>query len=250
MSVLSFDTRLLSGLPHVAGISDLEIRATASGTFLYSVSELDSGLGVYRLDGPTPILIDSLAYSPGSGTLGAAGLLPGSISGRDFLLPAGRFDDRAVIHETSTSGQFLTSVAAPSSGSSEADWAESATAVFGGDTFVFAHRRGHTGVEAFRLNSDLSMTQMGGAQPPALSGMAEVSALVTLQRDETAFLIAASALDSSLGVFALGSEGSLTEVHRMEPGAGLPINTPINAEVTSIGDNDYLFMGSFGTSSL
>ena len=250
MSVFSFDARLLSGLPHVVGISDLDVRVTASGTFLYTASEFDGGLGAYQLGGPTPILIDSMAWGAGTGTLGAADLLLGSAFGRDFLLAAGRFDDRAVVHETSASGLFVSSVAAPSSSGSEADWAKSAVATFGGDTFVFAHRRGQPGLEIFRLNSDLSMTHQNSSLPPSLAAMQENSALATLQRGETTLLIVASALDSSVGVYSVGAGGGLAERFSMSPGADLPVNSPVVAETVTIAGTDYLVLGSHGTSSI
>ena len=208
------------------GVAAVTTAVVGGVTFLFAAGFDDDGMSAFTVgaDGS----LTSVGNVPDDATLeldGVFSLTTAAIGATTFLFTAGADDDGISVFSIGANGSLtnVDNVTDADAIDLELDGARSvSTAVIGGTTFLFAAGFDDDGVSVFSVGADGSLTNVENATDAAdpaleLDGAFSVTTAVV---GGTTFLFAAGAVDNGVSVFAVGADGSLTNVDNV-------INDPV-----------------------
>jgi serralysin len=240
-----------SSVPHLSGITDLEIYDTGNGQVLYSASFADGGMNAFALsEGQDAVYFDQIGYGPNRGTLGLSDIDILNVAGQPILLPSGRYDDRTAIHRLGNDGAFESVRTLGASPEFIGGFSDAATLQIDGKTFMVAAQQGEAGFRSFRIRDDLSIEVKAKFDDDATSFTGDITALATAQVAGRSFFFAASALDAGVTSYWMGKWGNIKQRDSFGPSDGPGISAPSALETTVVDGVIYLLLGAAGTSSI
>ncbi len=221
-------------------------------TYLYVAGEDDSGISGFSVgsDGHLtngPNVADDLTLE----LAGASALATTVVDGTAFLVAAGRNDAGLSVFSIGSGGALTNTDNVDQLENSAyelTDMVSIATATIGNSTYVFTGAgTGGNGVSVFSLDAAGQLTNVANVDDSENPNyqLATVRAVTTAVVDGTTYLFAAGAADGGVSVFAVGSDGSLTNVENITDGAGLNLQGASGLSTTVIAGETYLFVTAF-----
>ncbi|MTH58723.1 calcium-binding protein [Paracoccus litorisediminis] len=237
----------------VTNISDLQIGQTATGTYLFSATQLGAGLASFRLtaaDEPMRIMATQ-AYPPSAGYLDApeVALLPWGNGLAVFGTAVGAaWTDGFVL----ASGGLLNGPVSPSGSALPTTVTHLGAFEIGGSTLLYTTRNGSTLLETWRIGADGSVSSISRAQlpvGPAVQGV-EISDVEIATLGDRTFILTTSALGNYVAAQLVNADGSLGQIQYVSVALGYGINGPAEIETVRVAGITYLLVGSTQSSSL
>ncbi len=243
------------------------VSATFGGrTFLYVGSNLGNAVTVFEVDtsggaGDGALrLVQTVFDVSGLELLGVVGRLSvAEAGGTSVLVVSGAVDNGVTAFRIDpATGRLVTGTPAPPvSVDDGADAAfelagalDTATAVAGGRSFVFVAGNADDGVTSFELGADGSLTfrdSVDDGEDAALE-LDGAMGLATVTVGSATYLVASGYDDDGLGVFEVGSDGSLTLRDSLYDAAdpALALDAPLGLSTFSLGGETFVAVSSSG----
>ncbi|PRX37147.1 type I secretion C-terminal target domain (VC_A0849 subclass) [Meinhardsimonia xiamenensis] len=240
-----------SGVPHMAGITDMAVWAGASGTFLYTGSEADGGLSAFALaPGAVAGYFDQIGASANRGTYGLSDLALAVIAGQPALIPAGRHDDRLAFHLPDGNGE-LGSVKILGGDSAVLGNLETVAVMeVQGSTFMVAGQWGRPGVELYRIRSDLTVEHRRGLEDTASAALGDVTDMATAEIDGRSYFFTVSAAENGISAWWMGRWGNVKLRGTLDDTSGLWVSAPTAVEAVVVAGQAYVVLAAAGSDSL
>jgi len=233
------------------GISDLEVFKVLGGYRLFSSAFADGGLQSFRLAaGQAASYADVLDAGPTSGTYGVTNISIFTARGQDILLPSGRYDDKAAVHNLNSDGGFSLVKNQSASANVLGQFTEVEHATFGARTYIYASQAGRSGFETFNLTAKQDMHFQRLTADTDLTKIGDIADMEVMKVGRRTFLFAASTLDAGVSSFRIKSHGQTTHVDTVNPSDGGGFSLPTVLETTKSGGHSFLLMGAAGTDSI
>lgn len=253
MALLSHVRFIDSGKDHLdTGISDLEIRETDEGTFLYSSSGAYGGLASYALhSNGTTILVDTQFYTGTLAELEAGEIDLIEIAGTSYAITGMTSSDSLVGLELGEDGDILGKVSL--NGFSRHDGALSAVVSFeaGNDSFLFSAEQGGAGIDGYEYGSRAVALTGGSVGDTATSYVSDVTDLTMVTVGQSHVVLALGGSDHGISSFLFNpSNGKLTSADNIGADEGLGIHAPQAIETLKAFGATYAVVAASGTSSL
>lgn len=235
---------------HLYGVTGLTAVAVGSSYKLFAASQVDGGLTAFN------IFANSLAgynaaldYTAVTGTLGAAGLTSAVLSGQVVLVPAGRYDDSLALHKISATGGFNGTVA-PFSGTPQGYVTSAVVIKQNGSEFLITSEWNRDGLTTWKVNADLSLTQVARLRDTNTSYAADVATIATVTCHGKTFVLTASANEDGLTVHYFKNSGGFTTYGSLGANDGVGIDKPTALAALVVGGQAYAVLGASGSGSL
>ncbi|MEM6637024.1 MAG: hypothetical protein AAF667_14165 [Pseudomonadota bacterium] len=186
----------------------------------------------------------SQTLSPAVGELGGGARFQElSIASQSYVASLGSETAPAALFLVS-SGGVLTDAQSLMGAISDLDAVDAlATLSLGGTELAFASDRSTGTLASFRLTG-------GSFQATATTALADVRDLAVVQKGSLTFLFAASADTETIVSYAVGADGTLTEVDSDGQSDGVSIQDPVAIQAASLAGKDYVLVGSTGSNSI
>lgn len=209
MGYLALVATLVAGLPHGHGIIDMEAAVVGGRSQLLTGAFADGGIMRFELaEGRPARLVQAIARSAGSGTLGLSDLAVLEVGGTLYLAGAGRYADAPALRPFAAAGAGLG--AAETARAARGDLSrlhrihEAAT---GGRRLIALAGWDRPGLELFEARRDRSLRLVARLKDTRRRTMADISAIASARLGTTTFLFAASAGESGITAFRLPATG-------------------------------------------
>ena len=238
-------------VPHLNGISDLEIFSGPAGPVLYSASFADGGLSAFALaPGQAAAYFDQIGYGASRGTLGVVDIDLLNVAGQPVLLPSGRYDDRTAIHRIGADGGFDGVKALGAAPEFIGGFTAAATMQINGKSFMVAAQQGVDGFRSFRIRDDLTLEVKKQFPDSAETFTGDISAIESAQVAGRSFFFAASAQDAGVSSYWMGKWGNIKLRDSFGPADGPGFSAPDALETVVVDGVIYLLLGAAGSSSI
>ncbi|MEM6619861.1 MAG: hypothetical protein AAF631_11245 [Pseudomonadota bacterium] len=224
------------------GASDVAFAQFGDDWHVVVSAEADSAITVFDFDGTIGTQRDVQGYSSTSGIRTAWNLTLAQVDGQTVIIPATRYEDQVRIYE------FDGALDGTAPGVGGLGLTHAVT--LGDDTFVYAADLAGRGLDAYRLEGDLSMDEVATLSDTAETYLGDVRAMASASVDGTAMLFVASGYDAGLAAYSIGSNGRLTLGDTVAPGDESGFSRPAALETVTVGGQEFLVMASAGSSSL
>ena len=240
-----------AAVPHLSGISDLEIFDGPSGPILYSASFADGGMSAFSLAaGQAASYFDQIGYGASRGTLGVSDIDLIEVAGQPVLLPSGRYDDRTAIHRIGLDGGFDSVKALGAAPEFTGGFTTAATLQIAGKSFMVAAQQGQDGFRSFRIRDDLTLEVKRQFPDDAGSFTGDISAIESAQVAGRSFFFAASAQDAGVTSYWMGKWGNIKQRDSFGPTDGPGFSAPDALETVVVDGVIYLLLGAAGSASI
>lgn len=238
-------------LPHMEGITDLEIRSDASGAWLYSASGADDGLSVFSLGaGRAASYQEQRGASVNRGTDGLAGIEMVGIGGQTALLPSGRLDDRMAFHMLDADGGFGSVRVLGANSSLIGNISDSLSFSVPGKTFLVTTQWGEAGFRSYRLRDDYSVEYKNWFDGSVKAATGDITALAGVEIDGRNFFFTASAVEDGVTAWWIGQWGNIKQRDTTGAGEGLGISDPSALDTAVVDGTAFLVVGAAGSGTL
>jgi len=210
MGYLALVATLVAGLPHAAGIVDMEVAEVGGRPVLVTGSFADGGIMRFDLAPGRPArLAQAIARSAGGGTLGLSDLALLEVAGTLYLTGAGRYADAPALRPFAAGSGALGApeIARTRRGGDLGGLNRIREVATGGGRLVAAAGWDRPGIELFAAAPDRTLRLVARLRDDRTRTLADVSALATARVGEAAFLLAASAGESGITVFEVAASG-------------------------------------------
>jgi VCBS repeat-containing protein len=168
------------------------------------------------------------------------------VGGTTYLFVAGEVDDGVSVFAVGTDGSLTNVHNVGDNATLELDGAASvATAVVGGTTYLFAAGSDDDGVSVFSVGADGSLTNVHNVADDAALQLDGARAVTTAVVGGTAYLFVAGDQDDGVSVFAVGDDGTLTNVDNVFDNATLELGGADGVAAAVVGGTTYLFVTGF-----
>ena len=233
-----------------SGLSDMIIYEEAGEIYLLTAAEATGRLQVLSLAAHSaPTLEDHIDYSATSGTDTVGALNFFTISGQNYVLPSGRYDDHGTL--ISVNGNSL---GTPSEISGDAldyaNFTHSLTVNFSANDFIVAAHRNEAGLTIYDIENDQSMNVEVEQGDDANLALMDISALAMVENGNSAFIYTASAIDDGIDVFSLGRFGAFNHIDTIRPWEVSGFDAIQDMLTIDIEGQSFLFAAAAGTSSI
>jgi Ca2+-binding RTX toxin-like protein len=233
------------GALNLDGISGLSTITSDGNTYLIAAGAGDNGLSVFRVG--VNGALTSVNNTADGGALNLGGVsrvATATVGGVAYAFAAGTNDDGISVFRVQGDGA-LTSVAnLADSVSIELDGVKGlATAVIGGNTFLFAAGGVDDGVSVFQVGSNGSLTHADSVTDDGtlrLNGASDVASAVV---SGVTYLFVTGADDNGVSVFSVDSSGALINVANVGDSASLRLTGAAGISVNTFGTTTYLTVG-------
>ncbi len=247
-------TMLGAGFPHTLRAIDLKIWHVGASFRLYVADSTDSGISAYTLrPGMAPSLIGTLDYQPGAGTFNLVEISMARIgNGLDVLLPAARYDMNAVLYKLDINGSI------PSQNGTLLDTPHQITGHLshtemiqaGPNQFAITTGVHWDGLDIYNISTTGNASflhHVQGLHPQMLSGISDMTEMSFGKRS---YLFVTTGPTSILSSYRIGPKGWLDFRDSVLPGDASGFANPTCLETAEVGNNKFLLMGDWGTSSI
>lgn len=210
MGYLALVATLVAGLPHGHGIVDMETVATGGRSLLLTGAFADGGIMRLELAAGRPArLVQAIARSAGSGTLGLSDLALIEVGGTLYLAGAGRYADAPALRPFAAAGADLGAprIARAERGGDLSRLHRIREVMAGGRRLVALAGWDRPGLELFEAQSDGTLRLVARLKDTRRRTMADISAIAAARVGSTTFLFAASASESGITAFRLPPSG-------------------------------------------
>lgn len=225
--------------------------ATVNGTsYLYVNGSADSGISVFQVaaDGTLTlkqtILDDSVLELLGT----EARMSVTVVGGNQYLIATGLSDDGISAFRINTNGTLAStsSVGDAANASFELNGAyDTATAVIGGNTFVFAAGFDDDGLTSFRLDGNGQLTFADSVPDSQSLNLSGAFGLAAATIGGTTFLFASGQYDSGISVFSVNSSGQFSSVFNLNDTSALGLYRVRGLETFQFDGQNYLSATGF-----
>ncbi|WP_416171598.1 calcium-binding protein, partial [Brevirhabdus pacifica] len=238
-------------LPHMEGITDLEIRQDETGAWLYSASGADDGLSVFSLGvGQVASYLEQRGAAANRGTDGLAGIELVEIGGQVALLPSGRLDDRMAFHYLDADGGLGGVRVLGADSSLIGNISESLSFSIAGKTFLVTTQWGDAGFRSYRLRDDYSVEYKNHFEGSARAATGDITAMASVEIDGRTFFFTASAEEDAVTAWWIGQWGNIKQRDTSGASEGLGIADPSALDTVVVGGTAFLVVGSAGSNTL
>ncbi|MFM2354727.1 MAG: hypothetical protein RLZZ528_463 [Pseudomonadota bacterium] len=254
MGFLTHDTTVLTGaLGSGARITDLAVRTTASGTFLYAGAQPGSAtlMALSLAQGQTATLIDtqgvtgSITYT-GSTTVDFLPTPTGTA-----ILAAGHFGAEVGGYLLSSNGMIGGSRSYSDGAGQGGQLAVLEVLPVTGATWIYGALAGGSGIAAWRMTpGTATLVQQATLADDSDAYLDGVGTLISAQVSGQAMLFAASPYEHGVTALTVGSDGSLTVTGRIGAAEGLGMTGPAAMEDVTLAGQSFLVVAATQSSSL
>jgi len=124
------------------------------------------------------------------------------------------------------------------------------TAAIGGNTYLFVAGVGDNGVSVFEIGAGGSLVHVDNATDDTTLNLAGAVSVTTAEVGGVTYLFVAGANDNGVSVFAVGSDGALSNVDNVSDDATLNLALAASVTTAAIGGNTYLFVAGLSDSGV
>ncbi|BDA83914.1 hypothetical protein Sa4125_14560 [Aureimonas sp. SA4125] len=231
-----------TALDGAANFASVSINGTS---YLYVSGAEDSGISVFQVGSDGTLSLKQSVFDDAtleiSGTEGRMSIA--TVGGNSYLVATG-FDDYGISTFRINSNGSITptdSVDDSSSSLNELYGAYStATAVVGGNTFVFAAGYYDDGVTSFSLDANGQLTYADSVSDSATLQLSGAHGLATAVVQGTTYLFASGAHDDGISVFSVNSSGQLSNVFNIDDTGALGLDGASGLQTFQFGGQSFL----------
>ncbi len=245
--VATFD----DGIPHMQGITDLEVVTVDDTVMLYTGSEADGGLSAFTLTaGGAAVYTDQIGAAENRGTYGLSDLDSVTVDGQTILVPAGRHDDRLGFHVLGPEGELGTVEILGGDTEYLGNLEDVLVLQVGDKTYMVASQWGGSGFMSFEIRNDLTVGYKNTFEDTETAHIGAVSDLVGIEAYGRTYFFAASTLEDGVTSYWMGQWGNIKERDSEDASTGLYLSEPTVMETVVVDGIAFLIVGGSGSSSL
>ncbi|MFI0843357.1 beta strand repeat-containing protein [Mesorhizobium sp. IMUNJ 23232] len=239
------------GATKLDGVANFASASFGSTRYLYAAGALESGINTFKVgnDGSLTFVGSvaddatlELANNEGEMTVVQKG-------GKQFLIAPGQNDDGVSVFELQSNGSMTNVANLSDTATTALNGAYGTTSLTTAtSTFVFVGGRVDSGVSAFELGADGSLTETDTVFNSTGLNIASVFSLATTTVGGNHYLIASGEASNGLSVFSVSDTGVLLNVFNISHSADIPLNGARGLKVFSYGGETYLAAAATGSS--
>ena len=234
-----------SGLLNLVGVSGLTTITSNGNTYLVAAGAGDNGLSVFRVNvggSLTPVynVADGGALNLG----GASRMASATVSGNAYVFAAGTNDDGVSVFRVQGDGTLTSVYDLGDGGALELDGVKGlATAVIGGNTFLFTAGGVDDGLSVFSVAANGSLTNTANVTDNGTLRLDGASDVATAVVGGVTYVFVTGTNDNGVSVFSVDSSGLLTNTANVGDSASLRLAGATGLSVNTFGTTTYLTVG-------
>ena len=247
MGILRHVATGLSGSEtHMTALSGLLAQEAGEGLRLYSASGAGGGLLV-RDAGLA--LKETKSYGPSSGLDAPRFLVKTEIGGQEMLLAPGRYGTRIEAWKLGADGELGERLELTLAGADPQALLALETVQVAGQGYIVTASRQSAGLEVWQADGKTLRAQPQDVLTQA-PGTGAVSAIESVTLAGETRVLALSSSQNSLYSYALGGDGRLDDMARLDLQDGLFLDTPTRLELVELAGQSYALIGASGNGAI
>jgi VCBS repeat-containing protein len=229
-------------LDGVSAVTSAEIGGT---TYIFVAGGVDNGISVFSLAlNGALINIANLNDAGAMNLVGVSGLTTVVVNGNTYLVAAGAGDNGVSVFRVGPNGvPILVSSVTDDASTTLNGVSRVASAVVGGNAYVFAAGTGENGISVFRVAGSGDLTWQSNVTDNGTVELDGVKGLTTAVIGGNTYLFAAGGVDDGVSVFQVSAAGVLTHTSSVTDGGALELNGASDVATAQVGGVTYLFVG-------
>jgi 6-phosphogluconolactonase (cycloisomerase 2 family) len=224
--------------------SGVATAVAGDAVYLFVTGLLDDGVSVFAVaaDG-TLANVDNVSDDATLELLQAAGVTAAAIGGTTYLFVTGLVDDGVSAFAVAPDGTLANVDNVADDATLELNGAiGAATAVVGGNPYLFVTGLFDDGVSVFSIAGDGTLTNVENVTDDATLELDAPHTAATAVVGGNTYLFVPAAIDDGVSAFAVAADGTLTHVASVADDATLELDGAVGATTAIVGGTSYLFV--------
>ncbi|WP_319412518.1 VWA domain-containing protein [uncultured Cohaesibacter sp.] len=201
----------------LSGVATLTSATIGGSTYLFANSRYDDSISSFKVNADGSLtFVQSLADTAALELDGTAGSMSVIASGSNqFLIASGYYDDGVSVFRIASDGTLVNTANYDDTGNSGFGFDGAmgvASAVIGGNSFIFVAGQSENAVSVLRLNSNGTLTLTNSLTDSADLNLATAVEVETATVNGTTYLFVSGYSDDGISVFSVNGNGILTNV--------------------------------------
>jgi 6-phosphogluconolactonase (cycloisomerase 2 family) len=242
-TLINVDNEADSLVREIEGANGVTTAVVGGVTYLFVTGFSDDGVSVFSVAGDGTLTnVDNVADGGSLQLDGARGVTTAVVAGTTYLFVASLVDDGVSVFSVAADGNLANVENVVDGGARELDAASDvATAVVAGATYLFVAAFGDNGVSVFSVAADGTLTNVDNVTDDATLELDRARDLTTTVIGDTTYLFVTGQTDNGVSAFAVGADGTLTNVANIADDATTELRSTMGVATAVVGGTTHLF---------